>query len=37
MREFDYSEIDFHSIEINPDLVFICDGDKKKVLVEQDG
>lgn len=36
-REFDYKDVDFRSIDLNPNLIFICDGDKKKVLVEQDG
>lgn len=37
MREFDYENITFRDIEINQSLIFICDGDKKKVMVEQDG
>ena len=36
-REFDYEEVDIRSIDLNPNLVFICDGDHKKVKVEQDG
>ena len=37
MREFDYDKITFRDIELNPNLIFICDGDKKKVMVEQNG
>lgn len=34
-REFDYEDVDFRQISLNPHLIFICDGDKKKVKVEQ--
>lgn len=34
-REFNYENLDFRQIDLNPNLVFICDGDKKKVKVEQ--
>ena len=32
-RKFKYDEIDFRSIEINPGLIFVCNGDKKEVEV----
>lgn len=32
-RKFNYDEIDFHSIDINPDLRFVCNGDKKEIEV----
>lgn len=37
MREFKYDEITFQDIDLNSNLAFICDGDSKKVKVEQNG
>lgn len=33
--EKDYKDVDLEYILLNPHLVFICDGDHKKVKVEQ--
>jgi hypothetical protein len=35
-REFKYSVIRLEDIDINPHLIFICDGDYKKVIVESE-
>lgn len=32
-RKFSYEEVDFRSIDINPDLRFVCNGDKKEIEV----
>lgn len=34
-REFDYETITLQDIENNSHLIFICDGDNKKVIVEE--
>lgn len=34
-REFNYEDVNFWEIDLNSNLAFICDGDKKKVKVEQ--
>lgn len=36
MRKFDYESISIGDIENNAHLTFICDGDKKEVLVERE-
>lgn len=36
MKEFSYENITLHDIEINNQLIFICDGDNKKVIVEKE-
>jgi hypothetical protein len=36
MRKFDYKDISIGDIENNAHLTFICDGDKKEVLVERE-
>lgn len=33
MRRFDYKSITIQDIENNPHLIFICDGDTKKVQI----
>ena len=35
-REFKYSVITLADIDINSHLIFICDGDNKKVIVERE-
>lgn len=35
-REFSYDEITIYDIEINNHLIFICDGNRKKVIVEKE-
>ena len=35
-RMFNYEEITIEDIEHNNHLMFICDGDNKKVLVERE-
>lgn len=35
-RKFKYDEVDFRQIDINPGLVFVCNGDKKEVEVLRD-
>ena len=35
-RMFDYEEITIADIENNDHLIFICDGDSKKVIVERE-
>lgn len=35
-REFDYETITFQDIEDNSHLIFVCDGDSKKVKVESE-
>ena len=35
MKKFDYKDISIGDIENNSHLTFICDGDKKEVLVER--
>lgn len=35
-REFEYNAITLGDIEINSHLIFICDGDYKKVIVESE-
>lgn len=32
-RKFSYDEVDFRSIDINPGLIFVCNGDKKEIEV----
>lgn len=32
-RKFTYEEVDFRSIDINPGLKFVCNGDKKEIEV----
>lgn len=32
-RKFSYDEVDIRSIDINPGLIFICNGDKKEIEV----
>lgn len=34
-REFDYGVITLGDIENNSHLIFICDGDKNKVIVKE--
>ena len=36
MREFNYENISIGDIENNSHLIFICDGDKKVILVERE-
>ena len=36
VRSFNYKEISKKNIEDNPHLIFICDGDKKEVIVERE-
>lgn len=36
MKEFNYEDITLHDIEINNHLIFICDGDNKKVIVDKE-
>lgn len=36
MKEFNYGDITLHDIEINSHLIFICDADNKKVIVERE-
>lgn len=36
MKEFNYEDITLHDIEINSQLTFICDGDRKKVIVNRE-
>lgn len=33
MRKFNYDEVDFYHIDLNPHLIFICNGDKKEIQV----
>lgn len=35
-RTFKYDEVDLRSIELNPNLRFVCNGDKKEVEVLRD-
>lgn len=35
-REFNYEVITLQDIENNSHLIFICDGDNKKVIVESE-
>ena len=35
-RAFSYDEISIKNIEDNSHLIFICDGDKKEVIVERE-
>lgn len=35
-REFNYGVITLSDIENNPHLIFICDGDYKRVVVEKE-
>ena len=35
-REFNYEDIKIKNIEDNEHLIFICDGDNKKVIVESE-
>lgn len=35
-REFDYNSISLKDIEDNEHLIFMCDGDKKKVIIERE-
>lgn len=35
-RKFDYKTITIEDIENNPHLIFICDGDCKRVIVERE-
>lgn len=32
-RKFRYNEVDFRSIDLNPHLCFVCNGDKKEIEV----
>lgn len=35
-RIFDYEDISIKNIEDNPQLIFICDADRKEVIVERE-
>jgi len=35
-RTFNYEDISIKHIEDNPHLIFICDADKKEVIVERE-
>lgn len=35
-RTFNYEDISIKDIENNSHLIFICDGDKRKVIVERE-
>ena len=35
-REFDYADIEIKNIEDNKHLIFICDGDDQKVIIESE-
>ena len=35
-REFDYEDITIRDVKNNKHLIFICDGDSKKVIVESE-
>ena len=35
-REFSYEDITLNNIDDNKHLIFICDGDNKKVLIESE-
>ena len=35
-REFEYGTITIHDIERNSHLIFICDGNYKRVIVERE-
>ena len=35
-RKFNYEDITIKNIEDNKHLIFICDGDKKKVIIERE-
>ena len=35
-RTFNYEDISIKDIENNPHLIFICDGDRKEVIVERE-
>ncbi len=35
-RTFDYEDISTKDIDNNSHLIFICDGDKKEVIVERE-
>lgn len=35
-RTFNYEDISIKDIENNPHLIFVCDADSKKVIVERD-
>lgn len=35
-KEFDYGVLTLRDIERNSHLIFICDGDNKKVIVERE-
>ena len=35
-RKFSYEEVDLRNIDINPGLIFVCNGDKKEVEVLKD-
>ena len=35
-REFSYEIITLQDIECNPHLIFVCDGDSKKVKIERE-
>lgn len=36
MKRFDYKDISIGDIENNSHLIFICEGDKKVILVERE-
>lgn len=36
MREFDYNSITLQNIEDNEHFIFICDGDRKKVVIQKE-
>ena len=36
MRVFNYEDISIADIENNSHLIFVCDGDKKEVVVERE-
>ena len=36
MKTFDYKDISLKDIENNSHLIFVCDGDKKEVIVERE-
>lgn len=35
-KSFNYKEISIKNIEDNPHLIFICNGDRKEVIVERE-
>lgn len=36
MRKLKYDEVDFYHIDLNPHLIYICNGDTKEIIIDKE-